>query len=98
MLIESYYHSLVFDGLIFDIPSNKREWRYLSYEAVLPESFIEENRDKVNWEHICHYQKLSEEFIAIDLGISMNHLAAILGKSIEDELLDQIFNAFCIGK
>ena len=43
-------------------------------------------------------QQLSEEFIAIDLGIAMNHLAAILGKSIEDELLDQIFNAFCIGK
>jgi tRNA modification GTPase len=42
--------------------------------------------------------QLSEEFIAIDLGIAMNHLAAILGKSIEDELLDQIFNAFCIGK
>lgn len=42
--------------------------------------------------------KLSEEFIATDLGIAMNHLAAILGKSVEDELLDQIFNSFCIGK
>jgi tRNA modification GTPase len=43
-------------------------------------------------------KKLSEEFVAIDLSIAMNHLAAILGKSIEDELLDQIFNSFCIGK
>jgi len=43
-------------------------------------------------------KKLSEEFVAIDLNIAMNHLAAILGKVIEDELLDQIFNSFCIGK
>jgi len=43
-------------------------------------------------------KKLSEEFVAIDLSIAMNHLAAILGKAIEDELLDQIFNSFCIGK
>ena len=43
-------------------------------------------------------KKLSEEFIATDLDIAMNHLAAILGKSVEEELLDQIFNSFCIGK
>ena len=42
--------------------------------------------------------QLSEEFVAIDLGIAMNHLATILGKVVEDELLDQIFNSFCIGK
>ena len=43
-------------------------------------------------------RQLSEEFVAIDLGIAMNHLATILGKSMEEELLDQIFNSFCIGK
>ena len=43
-------------------------------------------------------KQLSEEFVAIDLNIAMNHLAAILGKTIEDELLDKIFNSFCIGK
>ena len=42
--------------------------------------------------------QLSEEFVAIDLGIAMSHLATILGKSMEEELLDQIFNSFCIGK
>ena len=40
----------------------------------------------------------SEEFVATDLSITMNHLATILGKVVEDELLDQIFNSFCIGK
>jgi len=43
-------------------------------------------------------KKLSEEFIATDLSIAINHLAAILGKSVDEELLDQIFNSFCIGK
>ncbi|KMP12033.1 tRNA modification GTPase [Candidatus Nitromaritima sp. SCGC AAA799-C22] len=43
-------------------------------------------------------QNLSEEFVAADLSIAMNHLAAILGKTVEDDLLDQIFNTFCIGK
>ena len=43
-------------------------------------------------------QSLSEEFVAIDLDIAMNHLAAIIGKSIDEDLLDQIFNSFCIGK
>jgi len=42
--------------------------------------------------------QLSEEFVAVDLRIAMNHLASILGKVVEDELLDQIFNSFCIGK
>jgi tRNA modification GTPase len=42
--------------------------------------------------------QLSEEFVAIDLSVAMNHLAIILGKVVEDELLDQIFNSFCIGK
>jgi len=43
-------------------------------------------------------KQLSEEFVATDLVIAMNHLAAILGKSVGEELLDQIFNSFCIGK
>jgi len=42
--------------------------------------------------------QLSEEFVATDLSIAMNHLAAIMGKSVGEELLDQIFNSFCIGK
>ncbi|MBT6601570.1 MAG: tRNA uridine-5-carboxymethylaminomethyl(34) synthesis GTPase MnmE [Nitrospina sp.] len=42
--------------------------------------------------------QLSEEFVAIDLIVAINHLAIIIGKSVEGELLDQIFNSFCIGK
>ena len=41
---------------------------------------------------------LSEEFIATDIQIALNYLGTILGKTFEDDLLDQIFREFCIGK
>ncbi|VAX28278.1 tRNA-5-carboxymethylaminomethyl-2-thiouridine(34)synthesis protein MnmE [hydrothermal vent metagenome] len=43
-------------------------------------------------------QNLSEEFVAVDIQIAMDRLAIILGKTFEDDLLDQIFGEFCIGK
>jgi tRNA modification GTPase len=43
-------------------------------------------------------QDLSEEFVAVDVTIAMDRLAVILGKSFEEDLLDQIFGEFCIGK
>ncbi|MCH7624214.1 MAG: tRNA uridine-5-carboxymethylaminomethyl(34) synthesis GTPase MnmE, partial [Nitrospinae bacterium] len=43
-------------------------------------------------------QNLSEEFVAVDVTIAMDRLAVILGKTFEDDLLDQIFGEFCIGK
>jgi tRNA modification GTPase len=43
-------------------------------------------------------QNLSEEFVAVDIQVAMDRLALILGKTFEDDLLDQIFGEFCIGK
>lgn len=40
----------------------------------------------------------SEDLIAVDLNIALDHLGGILGKTFVDDLLDQIFNDFCIGK
>ncbi len=40
----------------------------------------------------------SEDLIAVDLNIALEHLGGILGKTFADDLLDQIFNDFCIGK
>ena len=40
----------------------------------------------------------SEDLIAVDLNIALEHLSGILGKTFVDDLLDQIFNDFCIGK
>ena len=40
----------------------------------------------------------SEDLIAVDLNIALEHLGGILGKTFVDDLLDRSFNDFCIGK
>ncbi len=40
----------------------------------------------------------SEEFIALDLREALNSLAEIIGETITDDILSQIFSKFCIGK
>ena len=40
----------------------------------------------------------SEDLIAVDLNSALEHLGGILGKTFVDDLLDKIFNDFCIGK
>ena len=41
---------------------------------------------------------LSEELVAVDVTLAMDHLGIILGKTFEEDLLDKIFGQFCIGK
>ncbi len=43
-------------------------------------------------------QGLSEELVAVDVTLAMEHLGAVLGKTFEEDLLDKIFGQFCIGK
>jgi tRNA modification GTPase len=43
-------------------------------------------------------QRLSEELVAVDINQALEHIGAILGKTFADDLLDAIFNQFCIGK
>jgi tRNA modification GTPase len=43
-------------------------------------------------------QNLSEEFVAVDVSFAMDRIGSILGKTFEEDLLDQIFGEFCIGK
>jgi len=43
-------------------------------------------------------QGLSEEFVAVDIQVALDCLGAILGKTFAEDLLDQIFGEFCIGK
>jgi len=38
------------------------------------------------------------DFIEIDLKQAMEYLGLIVGKSVSDDLMDKIFNKFCIGK
>ena len=38
------------------------------------------------------------DFVEIDLKEAMEQLGLIVGKSVSDDLVDKIFNEFCIGK
>jgi tRNA modification GTPase len=40
----------------------------------------------------------SEELIAVDINLAMEHISSILGKTFAEDLLDKIFGEFCIGK
>ena len=40
----------------------------------------------------------SEELIAVDINLAIEHLGAVLGKTFVEDLLDKIFGQFCIGK
>jgi tRNA modification GTPase len=42
--------------------------------------------------------ELSAEFIAVDLREALDHLGEIVGAVVTDELLNKIFDEFCIGK
>ena len=41
---------------------------------------------------------MSIDFIEIDLKTCMENLGLIVGKAVSDDLIDKIFNDFCIGK
>tara|TARA_Y100001934_G_scaffold82951_1_gene102910 strand:- start:691 stop:2073 length:1383 start_codon:yes stop_codon:yes gene_type:complete len=41
---------------------------------------------------------LSEELIAVDINLALEHLGAVIGKTFAEDLLDKIFGQFCIGK
>ncbi len=41
---------------------------------------------------------LSPEFIALDLRDALDHLGLIVGATYTDDILERIFNDFCIGK
>jgi len=41
---------------------------------------------------------LSSDLIAIDLLDGLNHLGEIVGETTTEDMLDVIFNQFCLGK
>jgi len=44
------------------------------------------------------HQGLSLEFVALDLKEALDHLGQIVGQTTPEEVLEQIFSRFCIGK
>lgn len=53
--------------------------------------FLEDSKDSID-------NKMSGEFIAIDLRNAENSLGEIIGKVTTDDILNNIFSKFCIGK
>jgi tRNA modification GTPase len=43
-------------------------------------------------------QRLSGEFIAVDLREALEWLGEVVGLNYTEDLLDKIFSEFCIGK
>jgi tRNA modification GTPase len=41
---------------------------------------------------------MPEDFVGIDITVSLNALGEITGDTVTEELLDTIFSQFCIGK
>jgi len=83
------------------------------YDHVIGDSFIQESVIITRARHLEHLvsarealkkardsleQELSEEFVAVDMNMALESIGAILGKTFSEDLLDQIFNEFCIGK
>jgi len=89
------------DQLISKI-KNKLKNKFISNEDIL----ITRERHRQHLEHCITYlksfknKKGSKEFdkAAEDLRLATRHLGMIVGKVDVEELLDSIFNDFCIGK
>lgn len=81
----------------------------LENESVLPEaSVIVTNsrhaeslmraKDALKRANESLKQKASNEFVAVDLRLALDHLGEIIGAVTSDEILNGIFAKFCIGK
>jgi len=41
---------------------------------------------------------MSQEFIALDVREALDHLGEITGETTREDILEEIFSTFCIGK
>ena len=41
---------------------------------------------------------MPEDFLSIDLMAAYSHLGYIIGEEVDDDLVDEIFSKFCMGK
>jgi len=66
--------------------------------SIRQEQALEQARQNVERALLGIRGKLSEELIAFDLREAIDRLGEITGEVVTDDILNQIFSHFCIGK
>jgi len=66
--------------------------------SIRQEQALEEAKQNIERTLLGIRGKLSEELIAFDLREAIDRLGEITGEVVADDILDQIFSYFCIGK
>ncbi|MCI0525870.1 MAG: tRNA uridine-5-carboxymethylaminomethyl(34) synthesis GTPase MnmE [Nitrospira sp.] len=59
---------------------------------------IEKAHDAANRAILAIHNEMPSEFLALEIRMAINHLGEVIGTTTTDDLLDQIFSQFCIGK
>ena len=59
---------------------------------------LEQTKDSLEQALSSVQAGLSPEFIAVDLRDALDSLGLIIGATYTDDILERIFNDFCIGK
>lgn len=89
--LEQAITSFVYKGKIISseglITTNARQQQEIKQAKELLE------KAKLSFE-----DKISLEFIALDLKLALDSLGKITGETVDDAILDKIFREFCIGK
>lgn len=88
------------EGMIIDLifaggvtPSDRILVTNVRHKAAL-----ERTKESLKNVIVSSKKNMSAEFISVDLKIALNSLGEITGKTVTDDILDDIFSQFCVGK
>lgn len=80
------------------VMSGQREGESLVITRERQRELLDKSRRALDKAGESLQQGLSEELIAVDINLALDSLGAVIGKNFVEDLLDKIFNEFCIGK
>ena len=56
------------------------------------------SKEDIGKAELALIEKMSQEFIAMDIRGALNHLGEIAGQTVGEDIINNIFSKFCIGK
>lgn len=80
------------------VMSGQREGESLVITRERQRELLQQSRRALDKAGESLQQGLSEELIAVDINLALDGLGGVIGKNFVEDLLDKIFNEFCIGK